>query len=71
MTSSVQDIYLSTKTNTALSRFQRRKNMRVFFANGIYFKVASQVNVKLKLSLRSGLIVLDIEEKKNSAVLFL
>ena len=70
MTSSVQDIYLSTKTNTALSRFQRRKNMRVFFANGIYFKVASQVNVKLKLSLRSGLIVLDIEEKKFQLYFF-
>ena len=45
--------------------------MRLFFANGIYFKVASQVNVKLELSLRSGLVVLDIEEKKMSDVLFL
>lgn len=72
MTSSVQDVYLSTKTNTALSRFQRRKNMRVFFANGIYFKVASQVNVKTQIELEIWANCSGHRRKKNfSCTLFM
>lgn len=60
MTSSVQDIYLSTKTNTALSRFQREKMCVYFLLLGFISKSLAKSTFKLKLSLRSGLIVLDI-----------
>ena len=70
MTSSVQDIYLSTKTNTALSRFQREKICAYFLLMGFISKSLAKSTWKLKLSLRSGLIVLDIEEKKFQLYFF-
>ena len=71
MTSSVQDIYLSTKTNTALSRFHsKEKKMRLLFANGIYFKVASQVNVKAQIELEIWANCSGHRRKKNFSCTF-
>ena len=50
MTSSVCDICLSTKVNTALSRLQRKKSL-LNFGNAIYLKVARQVYVKTQIEL--------------------
>lgn len=47
------------------------KNMRLLFANGIYFKVASQVNVKTQIELEIWANCSGHRRKKISAVLFL
>ena len=45
--------------------------MRVFFANGIYFKVASQVNVKAQIELEIWANCSGHQRKTLSDVLFL
>ena len=48
----------------------KEKNMRVLFANGIYFKVASQVNVKTQIELEIWANCSGHRRKKNFSCTF-